>query len=144
MTHTDSARSWNSCADNITRPAIAERRLSLANNGSVIVALKTPYDDGTTHTAADLHVRPCIHAFLITPAHRVRSRSPAVPNGGESHPPRDRIQTLSDEKTIKSSEKVLPNHQATSLVSRTFKEDVGYSYLYLSSRSIPDVTSQML
>ena len=33
----------------ITRPAIAERRLSLASNGSVVIALKTPYDDGTTH-----------------------------------------------------------------------------------------------
>ena len=33
----------------ITRPAIAEQRLSLANNGNVIVGLKTPYDDGTTH-----------------------------------------------------------------------------------------------
>ena len=31
----------------ITRPAIAERRLSLANNGNVVIALKTPYDDGT-------------------------------------------------------------------------------------------------
>ena len=33
----------------ITRPAIAERRLSLANNGNVVIALKMPYDDGTTH-----------------------------------------------------------------------------------------------
>ena len=33
----------------ITRPAIAEQRLSLADNGNVIIALKTPYDDGTTH-----------------------------------------------------------------------------------------------
>ena len=33
----------------ITRPAIAEQRLSLASNGNVIVALKSPYDDGTTH-----------------------------------------------------------------------------------------------
>ena len=33
----------------ITRPAIAERRLSLASNGNVVIALKTPYDDGTTH-----------------------------------------------------------------------------------------------
>ena len=33
----------------ITRPAIAERRLSLVNNGNVVIALKTPYDDGTTH-----------------------------------------------------------------------------------------------
>ena len=33
----------------ITRPAIAERRLSLASNGKVVITLKTPYDDGTTH-----------------------------------------------------------------------------------------------
>jgi len=33
----------------ITRPAIAEQHLSLASNGDVIVGLKTPYDDGTTH-----------------------------------------------------------------------------------------------
>ncbi len=33
----------------ITRPAIAERRLTLANNGNVVIALKTPYDDGTSH-----------------------------------------------------------------------------------------------
>ncbi len=33
----------------ITRPAIAEQRLSLASNNNVIVALKTPYDDGTSH-----------------------------------------------------------------------------------------------
>jgi hypothetical protein len=32
------------------RPAIAERRLSLASNGNVIIALKTPYEDGTTGT----------------------------------------------------------------------------------------------
>lgn len=34
----------------ITRPAIAERRLSIANNGNVVIALKTPYDDGATGT----------------------------------------------------------------------------------------------
>ena len=33
----------------ITRPAIAEQRLSLAKNGHVIVELKSAYDDGTTH-----------------------------------------------------------------------------------------------
>ena len=33
----------------LTRPAIAEQRLSLASNGNVMVALKTPYDDGTSH-----------------------------------------------------------------------------------------------
>ena len=33
----------------ITRPAIAEQRLSVASNGNVIVALKTPYDHGTSY-----------------------------------------------------------------------------------------------
>ena len=33
----------------MTRPAISEQRLSLAANGNAIVALKTPYDDGTSH-----------------------------------------------------------------------------------------------
>ena len=33
----------------ITRPAISEQRLSIAGNGNVIYALKTPYSDGTTH-----------------------------------------------------------------------------------------------
>ena len=38
----------------ITRPAIAEQRLSLASNGNVVaerrpVDLKTPYGDGTSH-----------------------------------------------------------------------------------------------
>ena len=33
----------------ITRPAISEQRLSIASNGNVIYALKTPYSDGTTH-----------------------------------------------------------------------------------------------
>ena len=33
----------------ITRPAIAEQRLSLTNQGKVRYELKTPYRDGTTH-----------------------------------------------------------------------------------------------
>ncbi len=33
----------------ITRPAIAEQRLSLTNQGNVRYELKTPYRDGTTH-----------------------------------------------------------------------------------------------
>jgi putative transposase len=33
----------------ITRPAIAEKRLSLPNQGKVRYELKTPYRDGTTH-----------------------------------------------------------------------------------------------
>jgi hypothetical protein len=34
----------------ITRPAIAEQRLSFASNGNVIVELKSPYNDGATGT----------------------------------------------------------------------------------------------
>ena len=33
----------------VARSAISEKRLSLASNGNVVVALKTPYDDGTSH-----------------------------------------------------------------------------------------------
>lgn len=33
----------------ITRPAIAERRLSLTDKGQVLYTLKTPWSDGTTH-----------------------------------------------------------------------------------------------
>ncbi len=33
----------------VTRPAIAEKRLSLTNQGEVRYELKTPYRDGTTH-----------------------------------------------------------------------------------------------
>ena len=33
----------------ISRPAIAEKRLSLTPNGNVRYQLKTPYRDGTTH-----------------------------------------------------------------------------------------------
>ncbi len=33
----------------VTRPAIAEQRLSLTNQGKVRYELKTPYRDGTTH-----------------------------------------------------------------------------------------------
>ena len=33
----------------IMRPATAESRLPLANNGNIVIALKTPYDDGNIH-----------------------------------------------------------------------------------------------
>jgi hypothetical protein len=33
----------------ITRPAIANERLSLNHAGDVVLQLKTPYQDGTTH-----------------------------------------------------------------------------------------------
>jgi len=71
----------------ITRPAIAERRLSLANNGNVVIALKTPYDDGTTHVVlspmefmgrlAALVPRPRVN---LTRFHGVFSRGGLPPN----------------------------------------------------------------
>ena len=33
----------------VTRPPISEQRLTIAGNGNLIYALKTPYDNGTTH-----------------------------------------------------------------------------------------------
>ncbi|MCO6426611.1 transposase [Nitrosomonas communis] len=33
----------------ITRPAIANERLALNDAGQVVLTLKTPYRDGTTH-----------------------------------------------------------------------------------------------
>jgi len=33
----------------ISRPAVSEKRLSLAPNGNIRYRLKTPYKDGTTH-----------------------------------------------------------------------------------------------
>jgi hypothetical protein len=40
----------------ISRPAIAERRLSLTPNGNVRYQLKTPYRDGTTHVIFEPHL----------------------------------------------------------------------------------------
>ena len=71
----------------ITRPAIAEQRLSLASNGNVIVALKTPYDDGTSHVVlspmefigrlAALVPKPRVN---LTRFHGVFSRGGLPPN----------------------------------------------------------------
>ena len=41
----------------VTRPAIAEKRLSLTDHGEVRYELKTPYRDGTIHVTAPAH--PC-------------------------------------------------------------------------------------
>jgi hypothetical protein len=71
----------------ITRPAIAERRLSLANNRNVVIALKTPYDGGTSHVVlspmefmgrlAALVLRPRAN---LTRFHGVFSRGGLPPN----------------------------------------------------------------
>jgi hypothetical protein len=41
----------------ITRPAIAEQRLSLTGHGNVVVELKSPYDDGCSPTSNRLTIR---------------------------------------------------------------------------------------
>ena len=49
----------------MTRPAIAQRRLSLANNGNVVIAEKTPYDDGTTHVVLNpMEFMDCLVALV--------------------------------------------------------------------------------
>ena len=53
----------------ISRPAIAEQRLSLTPNGNVRYQLKTPYRDGTTHLIfepLELMARP-LRASRFTP-----------------------------------------------------------------------------
>jgi hypothetical protein len=76
----------------ITRPAIAERRLSLANNGNAIIALKTPYDDGTTHVVLNpmAFMGRLKRVFKIDPnAARSRSVTNVAAQSGSS--PRERI-----------------------------------------------------
>ena len=41
-------------ADDLSRPAIAEERLSRTPNGHIRYQLKTPYRDGTTHVIFEL------------------------------------------------------------------------------------------
>lgn len=38
----------------ISRPPVAENRLSLTQSGKICYELKTPYGDGTTHVVAQL------------------------------------------------------------------------------------------
>ena len=95
----------------ITRPAIAEPRLSLTPSGNVRYQLKTPYRDGTTHVIfepldfmarlAALVPRPRVnltryhgvfapnskHRALVTKAGRGKGAKRAVPEEVEEDPP---------------------------------------------------------
>ncbi len=94
----------------ITRPAIAERRLSLTNQGKVRYELKTPYRDGTTHVIfepvdfiaklAALVPRPRVnltrfhgvfapnskHRVWVTPARRGKGSPKLAADQGEKIP----------------------------------------------------------
>ena len=50
----------------VSRPAIAEKRLSLTIKGMVRYALKTPYRDGTTHVTAPAHPDPAAFVHPCT------------------------------------------------------------------------------
>ena len=63
----------------ITRPAIAEQRLSLASNGNVIVALKTHYDDGTSHVVlSPMEFMGCLAALAWPAASKAESEPDKV------------------------------------------------------------------
>ena len=86
----------------ISRPAVAEKRLSLTPNGNVRYQLKTPYRDGTTHVIfepvdfiaklAALVPKPRVnltrfhgvfapnskHRALVTPAKRGKGSKPVL------------------------------------------------------------------
>ena len=52
----------------ITRPAIAEQRLSRASNGNVVVSLKTPCDDGSSHVVlSPMEFMGCLAALVPKP-----------------------------------------------------------------------------
>ena len=95
----------------ISRPAVAEKRLSLTPNGNVRYQLKTPYRDGTTHVIfapqdfiarlAALVPRPRVnltrfhgvfapnskHRALVTPAKRGKGVKPKDAEGQDEQAP---------------------------------------------------------
>ena len=54
----------------ITRPAIANERLTLNRAGEVVLQLKSPYQDGTTHIVMSL-LDPCSASPRSLPRPRV-------------------------------------------------------------------------
>ena len=83
----------------IARPAVSEERLRLAPNGDVVLRLKTPYSDGTSHLLfsglefveklAALVPQPRIHLtrFFGVLAPHAKIRSKVVPTGTEPAQP---------------------------------------------------------
>ena len=52
----------------ITRPAIANERLKRNRAGQVVLQLKSPYKDGTTHIVEPLEVMERLAALMPRPA----------------------------------------------------------------------------
>ncbi|MGH8654631.1 MAG: transposase [Gammaproteobacteria bacterium] len=101
----------------ITRPAIANERLTLNRAGEVVVELKSPYHDGTTHIVmspleflqrlAALVPRPRLHLIrfhgvlaphaklrpAIIPSASIDANAPAAEQGETPHPSPDLIGT---------------------------------------------------
>ena len=86
----------------VARPPISEQRLSIADNANVIYALKTPYDDGTTHVVlspmefigrlAALVPRPRVNLTrfhgVFSPNSKLREKVvPAKPKPVQDKPP---------------------------------------------------------
>ena len=66
----------------ITRPAIANERLTLNRAGQVVLTLKTPYQDGTTHIVmSPLEFMQCLAALVPRPRlHLIRFHGVLTPN----------------------------------------------------------------
>ena len=90
----------------ITRPAIANERLKLNRAGQVVLQLKSPYKDGTTHIVmsplefmerlAALVPRPRLHLIrfhgVLAPNAKVRSKIVPAPAERGTEPPTDHAQ----------------------------------------------------
>ena len=85
----------------ITRPAISDERLARNKDGQVVLALKTPYRDGTTHIVlSPLEFRQRLAALVLRPrlnlirfhgvlAPNAKLRSEIIPDSkkNKSNPP---------------------------------------------------------
>ena len=90
----------------ITRPAIANERLKRNRAGQVVLQLKSPYKDGTTHIVmeplefmerlAALVPRPRLHLIrfhgVLAPNAKLRSQIVPVPPQRATEPPTDHAQ----------------------------------------------------
>ena len=90
----------------ITRPAIANERLKLNRAGQVVLQLKSPYKDGTTHIVmeplefmerlAALVPRPRLHLIrfhgVLAPNAKLRSQIVPAPAERATEPPTDHAQ----------------------------------------------------
>ena len=76
-----SATSWNIYAAT-TRPAIANERLTLNRAGDVVLQLKSPYHDGTTHVVmSPLELMQRLAALVPRPRlHLIRFHGVLAPN----------------------------------------------------------------